>query len=254
MSKYRNKKLCSPHRRKSFEYTCYTLTELKQIASAYNKANPDKKVKTSQTKKELWEDLRKKFTNCNQEACWIKSPKLKENKIIEKIENETFVPPKPPKLLTTSSITNVLKQYQKIYPSFKSLGAMPLDFQKLGITAYKVKKLLKKYNKIGMVVNMDKSNKPGSHWVTMLITPKQVEYFDSYGLKPPKNIEKFIEKLKLPYVYNKQRHQYSESECGMYSIYYIVKRLEGKKFKDFNNKKILDKIVRKYRKEYFRPI
>lgn len=47
----------------------------------------------------------------------------------------------------------------------------------------------------GIVVNLDPSWKPGSHWVA-IYCPKygQVIYFDSFGLQPPNQIKVFIER------------------------------------------------------------
>ena len=36
---------------------------------------------------------------------------------------------------------------------------------------------------------------------------------------------------------NKKRHQYSESECGMYCLYFIISLLQGISFKTIENKK-----------------
>ena len=46
---------------------------------------------------------------------------------------------------------------------------------------------------------------------------------------------------KFDYEYNKIRHQYTESECGMYCLYFIVKLLEGKTYESLTKNKIPDK-------------
>ena len=51
---------------------------------------------------------------------------------------------------------------------------------------------------------------------------------------------------------SKKRHQFSESECGMYCLYFIVEMLKGKPFSKFNGKKkINDKYMIKLRKLWF---
>ena len=50
---------------------------------------------------------------------------------------------------------------------------------------------------------------------------------------------------------NKVRHQYKNTECGIYSIYFIVSQLEGKRFKDVSENIIKDEEIFKKRKEFF---
>jgi hypothetical protein len=52
--------------------------------------------------------------------------------------------------------------------------------------------------------------------------------------------------------YNKVRHQYDNSECGVYSINFILELLDGKSFKDITNNKTYDEEMNKNRKIYFR--
>jgi len=52
---------------------------------------------------------------------------------------------------------------------------------------------------------------------------------------------------------NEKRHQYKDSECGMYCIYFITKLLSGETFKNASNKLILDDKVQKYRFYFYRP-
>ena len=50
---------------------------------------------------------------------------------------------------------------------------------------------------------------------------------------------------------NKRRHQFSESECGMYSLYFIIQMLKGVTFKKFTSKRVKDSYMMKLRKIYF---
>lgn len=52
---------------------------------------------------------------------------------------------------------------------------------------------------------------------------------------------------------NKKRHQYKNSECGVYSIYFIVQLLSGKEFKEVVNSHLPDEKMEKYRYELYRP-
>ena len=53
--------------------------------------------------------------------------------------------------------------------------------------------------------------------------------------------------------YNTQKHQKEDSECGMFSIYFIVKMLEGISFEDLNKQRITDDDVFQFRYVFFHP-
>ena len=54
------------------------------------------------------------------------------------------------------------------------------------------------------------------------------------------------------YYYNDNRHQYKNSECGMYCLYFIIQMLTtNKSFENFSNNKIHDKKMIRLRKKYF---
>ena len=73
------------------------------------------------------------------------------------------------------------------------------------------------------VINLDKHDEPGSHWVAVFDDGKRVEYFDSYGLPPL--ISSF---LGHNAVYSSASLQplYSNA-CGFYCVYYIIQRSLG---------------------------
>ena len=62
------------------------------------------------------------------------------------------------------------------------------------------------------VLNLDEFVNPGTHWVAVYHN----EYYDSYGLPPPKCLESRID------WYNTRQHQsVNTSLCGLYACYYI---------------------------------
>lgn len=82
-----------------------------------------------------------------------------------------------------------LYKFTKHIPNFR--GVFMLD--ELPIKPHK--------NECG-IVNLDKSNRPGTHWVAYYKKNKYIEYFDSYGnLKPPLEIVKYF-KDEIKYNYN----------------------------------------------------
>lgn len=93
-----------------------------------------------------------------------------------------------------------------------------------------------KYNHEGvqfLVINLDASHLPGSHWVAILISPVPGivnEYFDSYGLRPPEEIEEYLGKN---YIHQtKCLQSYTSTICGQWCIYYIWLRCRGYTMRD----------------------
>lgn len=73
-----------------------------------------------------------------------------------------------------------------------------------------------------MIVNLNKSTQPGSHWVALYNNPnhKHQYYFDSFGAPPPIEIERL--KLFKPIAYNvSQIQDLNSSACGYYCIAFI---------------------------------
>lgn len=142
--------------------------------------------------------------------------------------------------------------------------------------------------KIGMVINLDVHTKGGSHWVALFIDLKkgQIYYFDSFGIKPYKRTRKFINRI-VKYIYKKKynkdikinslinkikgggkhkfiddlklfdikyntvQHQFNNSECGVYSINFIVRLVRGETFKEITENIKKDDIMNKCRSTYF---
>ena len=47
------------------------------------------------------------------------------------------------------------------------------------------------------IINLDNTEGPGTHWVVVKITADYVNFFDSFGLKPPQELVNFC------YTFNK---------------------------------------------------
>ena len=100
--------------------------------------------------------------------------------------------------------------------------------------------------------------------------PNSIEYFDSYGDnndnegKPPQEIQTFMNRLsgqidkrgggnnKSIQKYNTVRHQYANSECGVYCLNYIIERLSGRSFEDITGNITKDEKMNQNRIVYFR--
>jgi hypothetical protein len=100
---------------------------------------------------------------------------------------------------------------------------------------------------IGIVYNLDPHFKSGSHWVANYIdiVKHRCYYFDSYGMAPPPQVAKFMRWLttqdpKMRLEYNSRRLQYSDTECGVYSVYFIIRMLQGDRFLDITRRRPKD--------------
>ena len=179
----------------------------------------------------------------------------------------------PDAWLSSDDIIHVMNQYEKAYPDFKFLGVVPIDFSAPNpYTTGSVKKCMndqfchvdlnterqKGIRMIAAIFNLDPHYKDGSHWVALTIDLKRncVCYFDSYGIEPPKQVARFmryltIQEPNLRLECNGRRFQYSNSECGMYSMYFIIRMIEGEAFKKFCKNRIDDKYMLEFRKILF---
>jgi len=184
--------------------------------------------------------------------------------------------------LNSDDIANVMKQYEAAYKEFKFLGVVPIDFsapnpyrsgtesgsesgsknqqcmnQQFCTVNLKEERAAGR-NLLGAVFNLDPHYKGGSHWVALAIDLRRncVYYFDSYGMAPPKQVVHYMRYLtiqnpELRLERNGRRFQYSKSECGMYSMYFLIRMIAGENFKKFCKTPIADKEMLKFRKVLF---
>jgi len=265
--------------------SCIPLNILVDMAEAYNKYckdnNKDDKIKLNSRLDTLYPDEYKKYLlhefkmryNNNQKD-WIKKNFTEymsdESKHI--LENIVFRPEGPQgkfDWLSTIDINKVLFQYESKYIDFKFLGAVPMDFNDLDYLPFKdIEKYLNKLYgdkiyRIGVIFNTDESYKSGKHWISLFadLHKGQIYYSDSYGIRPEQRvidlinrIEKFIESKGITDIdirYNKTQHQKGNSECGVYSINFILRLLKGKTFDHITRKRLTDEKVNKCRVVYF---
>jgi hypothetical protein len=273
---------CSPKPKdKLNDYTCYTNDSLIQLRDHWNARHPDSKINTN-SPKEIHNKIKEYLKDiCNNEACW-----LKQKSIFGKLESElsdSFAPESPEEWkknpnewLSSTDIMKVMKQYEKAYDCFDFIGPSPIDFdtrQLYGecvweeLCNFDLKKLIKKgKTKIGIIFNTDPHNKPGQHWISMFINIKKgkIFFFDSTGDEMPDEIEVLIKRISEqgndivpPIDFNVDsnagtEHQYGNTECGIYSIFFIVHMLQDKTTDHYLKTHILkDEYMQEFRHIYF---
>ena len=237
--------------------TCYTPDALDQIKQAYNKNNSDNPITTTDSKI-IIQELRTRLTQCGKEDCWLNQ--IKDSEARRHLDKILFAPDQPhewknnpTEWLSNYDITAVLEQYEEAYPEFILLGPSSINYDtKLpeengkcvweDICRLSLQDLDNRgKRKLGIVFNLDKHDEPGSHWVSLFVDMDRgfIFYFDS-GLNPvPQEITrlkntittqgKLLNKpIRFIFIKNKKEHQKSNTECGMYSLYFIITMLTGK--------------------------
>jgi len=260
---------CAP--RHKGDTTCYTKEQLLKMAKILNEKEGSK-IKLTGTKEELWDSIRKHlFDECDYEWEWMDNKSIRELNDRE-IKYETFKPPMPTNWLknkftwlTTTDILNVMRQYEKLYREFKFFGPVPVDCPKdiyCELTNIDLAKMNRKgVNMVGVIFNLDKHNESGSHWVGLFANMEDnfITYYDSTGNPPPDYIKYFMGMLKrqmrngVTIDWNKKKHQFGGSECGVYSMNFIIESIKGNKLSDIENKTISDYSVNVLRNYFYRP-
>ena len=279
--------------------SCLTPDVLVKIKNEYNKDHPDNMI-LSKDPREIWSILNNRLSvkGCRKEKCWLNE--IDNTTLRKQIEKYIFAPEQPSEWktnpdewLSNYDIFNVIRQYQDTYKDFKFMGPTTIDFDTRlpeknnqcvedEICEFDLKTDMKKgIQHFACVFNLDKHDQSGSHWVSMFIDipEKIIFYFDSAGADDvPKEINVLVERLQkqagelsspftFKYIDNgKLIHQNGNTECGMYSIFFVITMLTGKtpftedkvmnmneRLELFLKKRIPDKVVFDYRDLYFNP-
>lgn len=268
--------------------TCYNKENIFKLKELWNLRHPDMLI-SSNDPKEIWNFFKNTFNNvCYNEQCWLKQ-EFSKNKIDSGTQSYIFAPRAPDswnkninEWLSNIDIMNVMSNYEKIHKNFRFIGPSPIDYDTIKsdntcvwdeLCNFNLSNYTKKnINKIGIVFNTDPHYKSGEHWISMFINlkPKKEKpylfFFDSAGDKMPSELDKLkkniIEmanqkKIELNFIENHPlQHQKTNTECGMYCLYFILKLLYGKHTNYFLNKEkiITDYKVQEYRNKYFNVI
>jgi hypothetical protein len=218
--------------------------------------------------------------NDNEEHCLLDKIQIDDD--YKKELRKKYLRPRYPKSwlndpdtwLDNYNISDVLKQYENAYNNFKFLGVFPIDFSAPNpygnsskclyneLCALDLHKEMKKgIKKLAIIFNLDPHFKSGSHWVGLFIDISSnknasCSYFDSYGYKTPVLIGRLMKsfKLQIPDMqlqYNARRFQYGNTECGMFSLYFIICMIHDIDFKDFCKDSVNDDFMLELRKVIF---
>jgi hypothetical protein len=261
---------CSPYHEKFNKQhkTCFSKPQLINISKTLGIKS------TNITKQELWNQINANMLNtCDHgnEHCWLDRTNKQLNTHVPKQPN--MWKSNPYTWLTNFDILNVMVQYEKKYPKFKFFGVFPIDFaEKYGMSqciSVEICNVLlskfKRFSQFGIIFNLDKHYQSGSHWVSVFFnTDKTMSnygfyFFDSTSSKIPaeilnfaKSIKKQIKDPSFRIHQNIVQKQFKNSECGMFSLNFIIELLKNRPFIDIVNDKFYDEHVHKLRNILFR--
>lgn len=218
--------------------------EIERLREVYNKEHPREAPIPKQDMNRVWRELQIRFREkckAGQAECIVSSllrrPKAPKEWVVNRYE-----------WLSSDDIDALERSYTDVFPDYYYVGTVPIDFdlktktQECLVSALCSMKLDDLYKKgkqrIGIVINTDPHDGPGQHWVAVFcdIRPElefpRVTYFDSYAASPEKEVKTLMKRWKeqwdatgihkqgMKLTYNKTRHQYKDSECGMYCLYF----------------------------------
>lgn len=255
--------ICSPRYKNNKTFTCYDNEQLTQLKNKFNRTRKRKIVAI--TPVDIWQELNTNIKKCKKESCWAKELNVPADNV--------FAPKSPTswkknnsEWLSSTEITEVLEQYEDAYPDFQYIGPSPSDyfFKEKGQCVWpelcNFNVTTTKYKDIGIVFNLDEHDGPGTHWVSMFIDirKKNIYYFDSAGEKIDKNIKKLVTQIKkqdstYKFIQNyPKEHQFKDSECGMYALFFIITMLQTHNYDYFKGKVTFpDEKIKTLRKKYF---
>lgn len=218
--------------------------EIENLRKVYNSEHPAEPEILPGDAQTVWNTLKDRFrSHCKTgtSECIIASMLSKPKAPDSWVSN-------PEEWLSGDDIDALENQFEKVFANYEFIGTYPIDFDARRETgrcligtlcSLDIKKLYDKgKTQLGIIFNTDVSTGPGEHWVAIFcdlgdeFEYPRMTYFDSYSQKPEKEIQTLMKRWKQrwdelkihkkPMVlsYNKTRHQYEDSECGMYCLYF----------------------------------
>lgn len=265
-------RVCSAGRVTPESTSCFTAEQLRSMCKRMGIV-----VKGNEGKRIMWRKLNEAFGRSGRcgpadERCWARITGEGEDSLTPACparwrENDRT-------WLTNFDIMDVMTQYETRYPSFKFAGVFPVNASSArtdgpgcvveSICQLDVRAVAKKHSQLGFVFNLDRHDEPGSHWVSVYVgllksLPNYgVYYFDSVAHPPPPEVHLFLNKIcdrmgdpRFRSRINTERKQYKNTECGMFSINFLVECLRKRSFNSIVKDQVFDDQVQKLRYKHF---
>jgi len=246
--------------------------EIRHLRTVYNSEHQKEDPIPDGTTEQIWNYLQERFHS----KCKSGTSECIISHMLSRPKAPDAWIANPTEWLSSKDIDRVEKEYQKLFKSYIFLGCIPIDFGLKSPTgkclvdalcSISIKDLYRKgKTQIGIVFNTDVHTGPGEHWIALFcdIRPEleqpRITYFDSYAHKPEKEVQRLMKRWKDEWeptrvhdksmltTYNKTRHQFKDSECGIYSLYFHYSCLNEIPM----DHKIPDDVVNVFRRLLFR--
>ena len=232
----------------------------------------------------------KSALGCMTEECVLRKlePKLGAQLVSAEIRNNfKHKGPTDNSLLSNVHIDNVMQWMGRRWPDFYPYNfnmANYIDYSYVNgrvidspdtLATIPVLKLLNgahngnKYRTAGCIINGDKYQGPGTHWMALFVdargldgTDVTLEFFNSSAgapaacwtnwlVKNKAELEAAGRTVKIARV-DEIRHQHSMTECGVYSLFYVYSRLMGVEPSYFRANPVPDQIMFEFRQHMFK--
>jgi hypothetical protein len=218
--------------------------EVQRLRKVYNQEHPKEDPVPEGTDEEMWANIQHRLSD----KCSTGSAECIVSSLMQRPRAPKEWAIKRNEWLSSDDIDRVEKNYTKLFAKYFFVGCIPIDFdiknetQECVVSALckmKLPELVKKgHEQIGIVFNTDPHDGPGEHWIALFCDIRKVleypriTYFDSYAHAPEKEIKVLMKRWKsqwdetgvhsqpMKMTFNATRHQFKDSECGMYCLYF----------------------------------
>lgn len=247
--------------------------------------------KSKKAQSKLWESINEKLSSeCSDEKCWSKfSTNIEMAKKRFRPDMPSTWKNNPREWLSNFDIQKVMKQYEN--NTFRFLGVFPSDYDyKLAMNVCVSEELcnidIQQFKNegvtgLGIVFNTDPHYSSGSHWVAVYVGLCEDKngvrednkfgffYYDSNAMGPSEYIKRLYESIKkqieeiqkkekgkkrqkkFELKSNPNRHQFKNTECGMFSMNFIINMRKSKTFNKIVDEKLTDDMIFQKRKDFY---
>lgn len=269
---------CSPSRYCTHKQTgsCLIATEMIKILLAHGVV-----VKTSHSAKQLATMLKALVRNSGSTEQALVEP---SHPAYRPMAPASWKLSRTSEWLSSDDIEKVMRQYEIARKDFMFIAVCPINFLERPLVyggrcvspamcALDIGTVLKAgvVKHLGVVLNMDRHDLGGSHWVSIYIGLEKkspmfgVFYYDSVAKPPSKQVLLWMkgiaqavqhgqDRMKFQIGSNRIRRQFGQSECGIFAMMFLIHALQAKlSFQSLCETLGKDDVMKSLRKVLFRP-
>lgn len=265
-NKFGNTKVTCANRKKKYG-SCFRLSDLIYMRKIWNKNHATDKKQLIRKKdveedgevsyEKLWIQLKDRLNSAD-DFNWNLFFRDKNLDTIQKKRFLPFIPNEwkynPTTWLSNLNIDEIMRYYTKKYPQFYYHFALGVDLERKegnqcyygNLCDFNLKDLIdNKQECFGVVLNTQSIDYSGEHWTAIFISLKRKEiiFYNSTTDTPKEEVQIFLKRKQdesaelysepFPIKYNTIVHQKSNTECGMFSVYFLIQMIKDIPFETF---------------------